>query len=58
MTDSTLDDKIEEQHAMDVDDAEMQQAQAESKQRHFLQQYEDMMNDINLTLKQRQQAEK
>ena len=57
MTDTTVDDKIQEQHEMNVDDAEMQQAQAESKQQKLLQQYEDMMSDINLTKKKRQQAE-
>ena len=51
-------ERIEQQHEMNVDDAEMQQAQVEAKQQKLLQQYEDMMNDINLTKKKRLQAEK
>jgi hypothetical protein len=35
MTDTDLDDKIDEQHQMDVDDAEMQQKQVEIKRNGF-----------------------
>ena len=58
MTDTNMDESIVDQHEMNVDDAEMQQAQVEAKQQKLLQQYEDMMNDINLTKKKRLQAEK
>jgi hypothetical protein len=39
ITDTTIDDTMQRQHDMDVDDAEMQQAQIESKQEHLLQRH-------------------
>ena len=45
---------MEEQHEMNVDEAEIQRLQSEAKDLILLQQYKDMMTDIDLTLKQRQ----
>ena len=47
---------MEEQHEMDVDEAETQRLQSEAKDLRLLLQFQDLMTDINLTLKQRQQA--
>ena len=37
---------MQKQHEMDVDDAEMQQAQIESKQENLLQQHKDEMDEL------------
>ena len=56
MFDTSMDEKMEEQHDMDVDEAEIQRLRSDFKDAALLQQYRDMATDINVTLKQRQQA--